>query len=180
MTIEAKLFESGAKIFDKEDAETVHSEKYYGKLLDSGELQISAVEALHLVERDEIEVYRDEEILDRDELYDELKKIDDEFEFKYRVYSDLRERGFIVKSGFKFGAHFRVYDRGVNPYKDGKKSQKEHTKWVVHAVPENHTMSYQEMSRAVRLAHNIRAQMLWGVVDSEAGVTYYEVGHVTP
>ncbi len=29
------------------------------------------------------------------------------------AYRDLRNRGFIVKSGFKFGTHFRVYERGV-------------------------------------------------------------------
>jgi tRNA-intron endonuclease len=129
------------------------------------------------VDRGEIDVADDGEELDRKQLMEQLKRIDEEFEYKYAAYSDLRERGLIVKSGFKFGAHFRVYERGVNPYSDGPKSQSEHTKYVVHAVPENHTMSFQEMSRAVRLAQNIRAKMLWAVVDSESGVTYYEVEH---
>lgn len=175
-----KLYESGVKIFDEEEAEEIHREKYYGKILESGELHLSPVEALHLVDREELEIEDDGEILSREEFHDYLKEIDDEFDFKYAAYSDLRERGLIVKSGFKFGAHFRVYERGVNPYKDGPKKQKDHTKYVVHAVPENHTMSFQEMSRAVRLAQNIRAQMLWAVVDSESGVTYYEVDHLTP
>lgn len=175
-----KLSESSVKIWDEEEAEEVHSEKYYGKIMDDGQLELSPVEAMHLVDREELEVERNGEKLSRSELYDNFSEIDDEFDHKYKVYSDLRDRGFIVKSGFKFGAHFRVYPRGVNPYKDGPKKQKEHTKWVVHAVPENHTLSFQEMSRAVRLAQNIRAQMLWAVVDSEAGVTYYEVDHITP
>lgn len=175
-----KLSESSVKVWDEEGAEEVHGEMYYGKIMDDGQLELSPVEAMHLVDRDELEVEKDGEQVAQSELYDYFSEIDDEFDYKYKVYADLRERGFIVKSGFKFGAHFRVYPRGVNPYKDGPKKQKEHTKWVVHAVPENHTLSFQEMSRAVRLAQNIRAQMLWAVVDSEAGVTYYEVGHVTP
>lgn len=177
---EAKLYESGVKVFDEDQAEEIHSEKYYGKMLDSGELHLSPVEALHLVDREELEVKEANDVLSREELFDHFKHIDEEFDFKYQTYSDLRERGLIVKSGFKFGAHFRVYERGVNPYKEGPKTQKDHTKYVVHAVPENHTMSFQEMSRAVRLAQNIRAEMLWAVVDSEGGVTYYEVEHLTP
>jgi len=175
-----KLYDSGVKVFDEEEAEEIHSEKYYGKFQEEGELHLSPCEAMHLVDREELEVKSDESSLTRDELYSRLGDIDEEFDYKYATYSDLRERGLIVKSGFKFGAHFRVYERGVNPYKEGPKRQKDHTKYVVHAVPENHTMSFQDMSRAVRLAQNIRAQMLWAVADSESGVTYYEVGHVTP
>ncbi|MFB6174718.1 MAG: tRNA-intron lyase [Candidatus Nanohalobium sp.] len=179
--IEASLVESQVKVWDEEDAREVHDEKYYGKILDSGELQLSLSEALHLVERDEIEVVGDDgEAFSREELFEEFTSRDDEFPQKFSVYSDLRERGYIVKSGFKFGAHFRVYPRGVNPYVDGPKDNKQHTQWVVHAVQEDLTMSFQEMSRAVRLANNIRATMLWGVVDSENGVTYYEVDHVNP
>lgn len=177
--IEAQLSESTVKIWDEEDGEEVHNEIYYGKFQDDY-LELSPVEAMHLVDREIIEVFQDDQELDREELWDIFVERDEEFDFKYKVYDDLRERGYIVKSGFKFGAHFRVYPRGVNPYKDGPKKQKEHTKWVVHAVPENENLSFSELSRAVRLAHNIRATMLWGVVDSEAGVTYYEVERVTP
>lgn len=178
--IEASLVDSQVKVWDEEDAREIHDEKYYGKILDSGELQLSLSEALHLVERDEIQVVEEEKAFSRDELFERCASMDDEFPQKFSVYSDLRERGYIVKSGFKFGAHFRVYPRGVNPYVDGPKDNKQHTQWVVHAVQEDKTMSFQEMSRAVRLANNIRATMLWGVVDSENGVTYYEVDHVNP
>jgi tRNA-intron endonuclease len=162
-----------------EDYETVHDELYYGKKFED-HLDLALSEALHLVERGELEVEEDGEALSREDLFDRFASRDDEFSQKYAVYSDLRERGYIIKSGFKFGAHFRVYPRGVNPYKEGPKSQKEHTQWVVHAVPENHTISFAEMSRAVRLAQNIHSTMLWAVVDAEKGVTYYSVDRLTP
>jgi tRNA-intron endonuclease len=57
------------------------------------------------------------------------------FHARFIVYSDLRERGFLVKTGFKFGCDFRVYERGVK-LKKGPKEAFEHTKWVVHAIPE--------------------------------------------
>ncbi len=175
--VEGKLLQNRVRVW--ENQEELHSELYYGKMIDDY-LELSLVETLHLVDRDELLVHEDDDELSREELFDRFTGVDDEFPQKYAVYSDLRERGYILKSGFKFGTHFRVYPRGVNPYKEGPKTQKEHTKWVVHAVPENHTFTYQEMSRAVRLAQNIRATMLWGIVDTENEVTYYRIDRITP
>lgn len=172
--MELELGESGAYLKgEEEELEEVHSEAYYGKLKDES-LVLSPSEAVHLLEREIIEVSQAFQ-----EIYDFYVEKDSDFSQKYAAYSDLRERGLIVKTGFKFGAHFRVYSRGVNPYKD-EKGRKEHTKFIVHAVRENEDMSFQEMSRAVRLANNIRADMMWAVVDSEQDVTYYRVEHRNP
>ena len=181
MTATGKVSDTKVKVWDEEEAEELHSEFYYGKFLeDEGYLELSYVEALHLCDRGELELVEKGKVLEREEIFHRFTDQDEEFDHKYAAYSDLRERGFIVKTGFKFGAHFRVYPRGVNPYKEGPKEDHEHTKWIVHAVPEDYEASFQEMSRAVRLAHNIRATMLWAIVDAERQVTYYEVERVTP
>lgn len=181
MIATGKISDTKVKVWDDEEAEEVHSEFYYGKMIEEeGYLELSLVEALHLMDREELEIVEDDEVLEREEVFQRFSEKDDEFDHKYATYSDLRERGFIVKTGFKFGTHFRVYPRGVNPYKDGPKEEREHTKWIVHAVPEDYTQSFQQMSRAVRLAQNIRAKMLWAVVDAEREVTYYRVDRITP
>ncbi len=177
MTVTGTLLENRVRVW--EDWEPVFEELFYGKEFDD-HLELSLVEAMHLVDRDELEVEEEDQLLPSEELFERCTEVDEEFPQKYVVYGDLRDRGYILKSGFKYGAHFRVYPRGVNPYKEGPKDQSEHTQWVVHAVPENHQFTYQEISRAVRLAQNIRATMLWGVVDSENEVTYYKVDRVTP
>ena len=172
--MELKLTTSGAYLKgEQKELEEVHSEAYYGKL-NEGKLELSPSEATHLLDRGLLEVQQSFE-----EIYDYYCEHDSDFVQKYAAYSDLRERGLIIKTGFKFGAHFRVYSRGVNPYK-ADKGRKEHTKFIVHAVRENEDLSFQEMSRAVRLANNIRADMMWAVVDSEKDVTYYQVDHKTP
>lgn len=178
--VRAQLLETKVRLFEKVDE--IHSEMYYGKVFGADEryLDLSLVEAMHLVDKGMAEVEEHGKKLTRKKLYARLCEIDCEFPQKYLVYSDLRERGYVVKSGFKFGTHFRVYPRGVNPYKEGPKEQQEHTKWVVHAVPEDYHLSYQEMSRSVRLAQNIRTKMLWAVVDNENGVTYYEFERIRP
>lgn len=177
--ITAKLTGKNVKIWDDEDAQKIHDQKYYGKFGDEGSLQLSLCEAYHLVQRDELEVEEESKVFDEEELFEKFSELDEDFDHKYTVYNDLRERGYIVKSGFKYGAHFRVYERGVNPYEEGPKSNREHTKWVVNAVPENKTQKFYDLSKSVRLAQNIRARMLYAVVDSEKDVTYYETERKT-
>ncbi len=176
---EGVFVDSRVLVRDEEDAEEVFSEHYYGKY-NEDVLELSLVEAYHLMDRDLLKVKEEGSEISEEEALEIFANEDSEFYHKLQAYSDLRERGFIVKTGFKFGAHFRVYPRGVNPYEEGPKKQEQHTKWVVHAVPEDEELSFSEMSRAVRLAQNIRATMLWAVVDSESGVTYYEVERKTP
>ncbi|MCD6368054.1 MAG: tRNA-intron lyase [Candidatus Aenigmarchaeota archaeon] len=175
---EAEFLETDVVVWGEKEAKEVYEIGCYGKVKDD-KLILSLCEALHLMERNRLIVKKDGKELTKKEFFELATKIDREFSQKYIVYKDLRERGYLVRTGFKFGTHFRVYERGVK-LKKGPKSKKEHTKWIVHAVPENFTCSYAELSRAVRLAHNIRAKMLWAVIDEEGDVTYYEIIRITP
>jgi len=152
--------------------------KSYGKLVGK-RLEISIIEALYLLGKEKIDLKKNGRKVDTGRLLSAGLKLDPRLQEKYVVYSDLRERGLVVKTGFKFGCDFRVYKRGVG-VKKGPKGPGEHTKWIVYVVPEDYTCSFQELSRAVRLAHSIRARMLWSVVDNENNVTYYEVLRLKP
>ncbi|MFH1126578.1 MAG: tRNA-intron lyase [archaeon] len=180
------FLENKVVVWNKAQADSIFQEKYFGKWVEvekKAYLQLSLEESMLLLERGFLEINAGNarnKKMDVNSFYNLCVSIDKEFPQKYSVYRDLRNRGFIVKSGFKFGTHFRVYDRGVNPYKEGAKESKDHTKYNVHAVPENHTMSYQEWSRYVRLSQNIRARALLAVVDEENDVTYYNIKRVRP
>lgn len=171
-----ELIDSKIIVFDK--SSDLYEKGFYGKPLD-GRLELSFVEALLLLKKEKIKVHKDKKEITFRALYDIAKGLDERFAERYRVYEDLRERGLLVRSGFKFGCDFRVYERGVKLIK-GPKSQKEHTKWIVFCVPEDYRCSFHELSRAVRLAHNIRARMLWAIVDNEGDVTYYQCIRETP
>lgn len=171
-----ELVDSKVIVFDK--SSDIYEQGFYGKPID-GRIELSLVEALFLLKKEKIKVYKDKKEITFHALYDISNSMDKRLAERYRVYEDLRERGLLVRSGFKFGCDFRVYERGVKLIK-GPKSQKEHTKWIVFCIPEDYTCSFQEISRAVRLAHNIRACMLWAIVDNEGDVTYYQCVRETP
>ncbi|MGC8812623.1 MAG: tRNA-intron lyase, partial [Candidatus Aenigmatarchaeota archaeon] len=164
----------------------LYDESGYGKPLpeeNPERLELDLIEATFLVERNKLKVFVKENgkknFLELADLFKVGEQRVNQFHPSYIVYRDLRNRGFLVKTGFKFGAHFRVYDRGVK-LKRGPKAPHEHTRFVVHAVPEEAAFSLPEMSRAVRLAHNIRATFVWAVVDREGDVTFYEIKRLTP
>lgn len=167
-----------SKIVAFKDKEHVYEPGYYGKEL-GDRVELALVEALLLLKRGRIRVFNAGKEMSFQELFAHASSIDKRFPERYRVYEDLRERGLLVRTGYKFGCDFRVYERGVQ-LKKGPKSAKEHTKWIVFAVPEDYTCSFQELSRAVRLAHNIRARMLWAIVDNEGDVTYLQVTRHKP
>lgn len=164
----------------------LYDESGFGKPLpedNPDRLELELVEAAYLCEKNKLKVVVKEDkkkrVIEFPELMEIGSKSVHQFHPQFIVYRDLRERGYLVKTGYKFGAHFRVYERGVK-LKRGPKAPHEHTKFVVHAVPEESAFSLPEMSRAVRLAHNIRATFVWAVVDKESDVTYYEIKRLTP
>ena len=85
---------------------------FYGKPLDDERLQLSLVESAYLLEQGLIEIKDGTtgNIPDLTEFSETASSIDPDFERKYSTYVDLRSRGFVPKTGFKFGTHFRVYN----------------------------------------------------------------------
>jgi tRNA-intron endonuclease len=154
------------------------AQRSYGKPV-AGRLELSFVEALYLLDRKRIAVAKSGKKVPFDGLMEFALSKDRRIHEKFIVYSDLRSSGLVAKTGFKFGCDFRVYQRGVG-VRRGPKEAAEHTKWIVFAVPEDYRCSFAELSRAVRLAHSIRARMLWAIVDNEDNVTYYEVVRMKP
>lgn len=177
--IEGELTEHRVVIWDKDVFDELQ-ESGFGKVVED-HLELALVEAMFLIDKKKLKVKVEgkKRPMKKKKFYDYATKNERNFHARLIVYSDLREKGFVVKTGFKFGCDFRVYARGVK-IKKGPKAPHEHTKWVVHAIPEEFTCSFSELSRAVRLAQNIRTEMIWAVVDSENDVTYYSIKRITP
>src|SRR3989338_5774832 len=118
-------------IADSDDlTRELYDKTRYGEPLDTKKFQYSLVEALYLVERGKLKIVNDKnkEILFED-FVKKARKIEPNFWIRYVVFKDLRKRGYIVKTALKFGADFRVYDRGVKPGED-------HARWIVFPVSE--------------------------------------------
>ena len=163
---------SGSKIIVLEKSEKDPLiEKGYGEKKDAS-LLLSFEEALYLLEKKKIIVEdKNGKKLKPKDLINAAKEKN--FYNKYLVFKDLRDRGLVTKTGFKFGYDFRVYPRG-------KKMGEAHTQWVINVKGQEKACSWAQFSRMVRMAGNLRTSVLQAVVDSEGQVNYYEIKRVTP
>jgi len=155
------------------EAYSLYKKSCFGEEVEE-KIQYSFSEAIFLVEKGKMDIYtsRNEKILKKD-LVKKIQKLDKKIQIKYLVFKDLRERGYIVKTALKFGAEFRVYDRGTKP---GKK----HAKWIVFTDHESKKLTWHEFSAKNRIAHSTKKNLLLAIVDEEGDITYYEVKWIRP
>ncbi|MGC8629253.1 MAG: tRNA-intron lyase [Candidatus Micrarchaeia archaeon] len=90
-----------------------------------------------------------------------------DFQSLYDVYADWRDKGYIVKTGFKFGTNFRVYFPGAKP-STGPSKEWMHSKHVIHVFPKNSRLLISEWARAIRVAHSVRKTFLLAVPGSSS------------
>src|SRR3989338_1059366 len=157
---------------DKGSARQLYDSSRFGEPRE-GKIDYSFVETLYLLEKAKIAVKDGKKSLKFKDLLNKARKVEPNVWLKYIVFRDMRSRGYVVKTAFKFGADFRVYDRGVKPGED-------HAKWILYPVHEGSTLTWHEFSAKNRVAHSTRKRLLLGIVDVEEDVTYYEVHWTRP
>lgn len=155
-------------VWDFTLSEELSKNGLFGKL-DDEKLQLSLVESAYLIKKGNIEVVDESgRKLDFDTFLNVSKGMERDFVMKYAVYEDLREKGMIVKTGFKFGSHFRIYDRMPSS------ASASHSKYLVHAVAPDHQFFLPDISRAVRLAHGVRKRMVFAYLGRVPSVNRYK------
>jgi tRNA-intron endonuclease len=157
-------------LFDKKLANQLLQKEFFGKPF--GEvLQLSFVEALYLLERSVLEIQtNDGKLLSEKKCITLMKKLQPDIEQRLMVFKDLKQRGLLVKTGFKFGAHFRAYT---------KQPDKTHAEYLIHVVEKGFTSIWAEISRAVRLAHSVNKEFIFARIDNTT-IDYIKLGRLRP
>jgi len=158
---------------DSDEARELFNQSRFGELIEN-KVHLALHEALYLMEKGKIIIIdKGTKKITYEQFLKKSRKLEPNFWTRYCVYKDIRNRGYIIKTALKFGADFRVYDRGVKPGED-------HAKWIVYPVHESSTLTWYEFSAKNRVAHSTRKRLLIGVVDDEGDVTYYEIRWMRP
>jgi tRNA-intron endonuclease len=168
----ATLLEDRVVLWEERAATLLHEQGFYGQLV-GGRLQLSLVESAYLLDQGQLHLAdRWGADLGLETFKEKARKIEEDFDLKYQAYKDLRSRALVVKTGFKFGSHFRVYKQVLGTTKIP------HSEYLVHVVPSDHVFHLQALSRSVRLAHSVRKQMLFAYPDGE--IKYLEIRRIRP
>ncbi|MCL2032248.1 MAG: tRNA-intron lyase [Methanomassiliicoccaceae archaeon] len=139
-------------VFEEGQIEHLRGKGFYGKMMGSV-LQLSLIECCFLMEMGDIEVTSQSgDRMSAEEIAELGARTQEEFGLRLDAFGDLKRRGMVVKTGFKYGAHFRVYEGSPD---EG------HAKYLVHSVPRDKVMMWPEISRTVRLSGGVKKEILF-------------------
>lgn len=149
---------------------SLNEKGFYGKI-ECNYLNLSLIESFYLLEKGRLDIFEDDEPCDEDYIMDLLKN--QGLYARYIVFRDLRDRGYILKTGFKYGADFRLYDRGRNPGEG-------HSDYLVKVVFNDYLIDVLDFSSYVRVANGVNKKLLLAIVDEDFDITYYNVEWTRP
>ena len=171
--VEATLLKENVFTECSNEARLLYDKSRYGSVLEDGRVQLTLIEAYHLLDKNKISIISGKKELGKEKFMKKCMKLEKNFWVRYAVYSDIRNRGYIIKTALKFGADFRVYNKGVKPGED-------HARWIVYPVKETDVSTWYEFAAKNRVAHSTKKRLLIGIVDEENSVTYYEIKWTRP
>ena len=147
-------------------------------------LQLSLVEAAYLAARAAVDLTSegdrgaspDAEGSSYDAVVEAGRAVEGErFDRRLRAYAELRERGVVPKTGFKFGADFRTYAEVESVEDLG------HSERLIRVLRPDHEFVPRDLALDVRLAHGVRKEMVFALVDDGEGpITWLAVRRLTP
>jgi tRNA-intron endonuclease, archaea type len=149
------IFSNSNKSFSIQDSKNL-GEKINNKIT------YTEFEAFYLFETNQAEIIKTKPLTE-EQIIKEFSKKDKEFGVKYPVFKALRKKLYIVKTGSKFGAEFRVYDKIGN-----------HAKWLVFIVKQSEKLNLHELISKTRIAHSTAKKLLLAIVDKQ-DVLFYEI-----
>lgn len=130
---------------------------------------LSLFEMLYLNQIKIIKVTRQQKILSSEEILKFAETTYENFHFKYRIYEELRNLGYIVRPGMKFGSDFIVYRKGPGI---------DHSEYVVHVEDSETEIKAINVVRAGRLATSVRKTYLIGITDNSDSVSFLKLERV--
>jgi tRNA-intron endonuclease len=172
---DARLVGDRGIVWNPEDGMQLYEDGYFGQPVGIRKpktssfdkpLELSLIECVYLTEKHRLNVRRhhDGSVLSVEDLLQIGSEWSDEFGDRYIVYSQLRERGYVVRPGLKFGTDFAVYERGPG---------KDHAPFLVHVIPQRKGVVPLDIVRAGRLATSVRKKFIIATVKETAEVAYY-------
>lgn len=161
--IEAELIGTRLIIWNPKNGMELYRSGFYGKPVGipkpkpdkdfSVPLMLDLMEGLYLLEKGKIKIIsaNSKKSIRKGTLLKLACKTYRNFNLAYSVYKDLRDKGYIVTPGIKFGADFAVYERGPGI---------DHAPFMASIKTNKEKIGTFDIVRAGRLATTVRKQFV--------------------
>ncbi|MGQ9596859.1 MAG: tRNA-intron lyase [Thermoproteota archaeon] len=130
-------------------------------------LTLDLFEGSYLLEKGTIRVINKEgKRITFDQLLRTASRVHEDFKSKFTVYRDLRNRGFIVTPGIKFGCDFALYEHGPGI---------DHAPAILEVKKKNDRIDAPDFIRAGRLATSVKKLFVFAISDPDRNDVKYIV-----
>ena len=161
--MKSELVENRIIVWNVEDSKKLFAEGYYGKPIGMPKpkieeinvpLILDLIEGLYLLENKKITITRMKQKINMEQMTEICKKEVHEFEKKYIVYKNFRDKGYIINPGIKFGCDFAVYEKGPGI---------DHAPFLIQVYSRNESITSTGIVLAGRLATTVRKQFILAI-----------------
>jgi len=170
--LKGEIIENRIIVWDIQESRDLFRNGYFGKPIgipkpNPDEINVPLIldlmEGCYLLEISKIKIYRDKKKVSLDELIKICREEYHNFDKKYLVYKDFREKKYVVNPGIKFGCDFAVYNRGPGI---------DHAPYLIQVYNKNDSISSTGIVLAGRLASSVKKQFILAIPSGKSSVDY--------
>ena len=121
IVLKTDLLENRLIVWNLDDSKKLFGQGYYGKPIGIPKpkldeinvpLILDLIEGYYLMSKSKIQIYKNKKKITTKKMLDICQEQHHNFEKKFQVYKDFREKGYVINPGIKFGCDFAVYKKG--------------------------------------------------------------------
>ncbi|MFQ6025075.1 MAG: tRNA-intron lyase [Nitrosopumilaceae archaeon] len=170
--MKGELIENRIVVWNVKDSQDLFAQGYYGKPVGiakpkSDEINVplilDLIEGYYLMQKSKIKIYQGKKKITEKNMQNICKEEYHNFDKKYVVYKNFRDKGYIVNPGIKFGCDFAVYQKGPGI---------DHAPYLVQVYNRRDTITSTGVVLAGRLATTVRKQFILAIPGSKENVDY--------
>ena len=170
--MKSELIENRLIDWNISDSKKLFSSGYYGKPIGISKpkpneinvpLILDLIEGYYLMLKSKIQIFRNKKRITINQMIKICQEHHHNFDKKFQVYKDFREKGYIVNPGIKFGCDFAVYQKGPGI---------DHAPFLVQVYNRNKNISSTDVVLAGRLATSVKKQFVLAIPNGKKKVDY--------
>ena len=170
--MKSELIENRLIIWNLAESNKLFSNGYYGKPIGISKpkldeidvpLILDLIEGYYLMKKSKIQIFKNKKKITPNAMLKICKTHHHNFDKKFQVYKNFRDKGYIVNPGIKFGCDFAVYQKGPGI---------DHAPFLVQVYNRNENMSSTDVVLAGRLATSVKKQFILAIPYGKERVDY--------
>ncbi len=161
--MKGELIDNRIVVWNIKDSQKLFSSGYYGKPIGMSKpkieeinvpLILDLIEGYYLLQKSKVSITKMKKKVTEKKMLEICRQEYHNFDKKYIVYKNFRDKGYIVNPGIKFGCDFAVYQKGPGI---------DHAPFLVQVYNKSDAITSTGVVLAGRLARTVRKQFILAI-----------------